>query len=84
MINKVKSKCWGTIYKYGIRIPKNIYKAEIIDNENNNHMWDNAISEKIKSVRNKVVEKYNGEEPELLKNRYEMIGGHLIFDIKVG
>ena len=42
MINKVKSEYWETTHKYGIRIPKNIEEAEIIDTENMNTIWGDA------------------------------------------
>ena len=39
VISKVKSKYWERTHKYGIKIPKSIAEAILIDTENGNRLW---------------------------------------------
>ena len=83
IINKVKSKYWERTHKYGLRIPKNMAEAIEIDRENGNTLWQDAIALEMKNVR-VAFEAYDGDPQKLIDDGYELIRGHLIFDIKLG
>ena len=40
---KVKTKYWQCTHKFGIRIPKSVAQAQVIDKENRNTLWWDAI-----------------------------------------
>ena len=84
IVKKIKSKYWERTHKYGIEIPKNIDEARAIDIKNRNRLWRDAIKEEMKHIREKAVREHEGSEQELLDLNYDKIGGHLIFDVKLG
>ena len=81
IISKGKTKCWERTHKYGIEVPKNVQDAIRIDKENNNTLWQDAITLEMKNVRI-AFEVYEGDISDL--KDYEHISGHSIFDIKLG
>ena len=83
IMNKVRSKYWERTHKYGIKIPKTMKEAELIDIENNNRLWRDAIAEEMKNVRTSF-ESYDGDPRELRELGYKEIRGHLVFDVKLG
>ena len=48
IISKVKSKYWQRSHKYGIRIPKSIGEAKLIDQENGDTLWMDAVRMEMK------------------------------------
>ena len=43
IISKVKAKYWRTTHKFGIRLPKSIDEALLIDKQNGNTLWYTSI-----------------------------------------
>ena len=43
IIAKVKAEYWLTTHKLGIRVPKSVDEALVIDRENGNTLWYTAI-----------------------------------------
>ena len=80
IISKVKSKYWQKTHKYGIRVPKNAHEAWKIDAEDENTLWQDAISMEMKNNRI-AFEDFDGDIKDL--KGYEQISGHLIFDVKL-
>ena len=81
IISKVKSKYWTRTHKFGIKIPKSVAEAKVIDAENGNTLWWNAICKEMKNVR-VAFEEYDGSISDLIG--YRQISMHMIFDIKMG
>ena len=80
IVAKVKSKYWKRTHKYGIRVPKSVHEARIIDAENRNTMWQDAIDQEMKN--NWIgFQTYDGNPEDLIG--YEEITAHLIFDVKL-
>ena len=46
IIAKVKSKYWTRTHKFGIKIPKSVKEAKILDEQNGNTLWREAILKK--------------------------------------
>ena len=82
IVSKVKTKYWLRTHKFGIRIPKNVAEARLIDKENGNHLWWNAILEEMKNVR-VAFEEFDGTEKDIPPG-YTYVRCHLIFDVKMG
>ena len=80
IISKVKSKYWSRTHKYGIRIPKSVKEALLIDKENGNTLWWDAICEEMKNVRI-AFEEFEGTGGPA---GYKKIDCHMIFDVKLG
>lgn len=81
VISKVKSKYWERTHKYGIRVPKSVAEAKLIDEENGNTLWMDAIRTEMRDVRI-AFEEYEGDVSSLVG--YQEITGHLVFDVKLG
>ena len=81
IIQKLKSKYWQKTHKYGIRIPKDIHEAKLIDEENGNWLWRDAIRMEMANVM-MAFDEIN--DPSTLGKEYNEITGHLIFDVKLG
>ena len=80
IISKVKSKYWERTHQYGIRVPKSMKEAILIDKENGDTQWQNAVKEEM--TNNRIgFERYEGDIKDLVG--YEEITGHLIFSIKL-
>ena len=80
ILSKIKTKYWQRTHKYGIRLPRTIREAELIDIENKNHMWKDAIRDEMKEII-LALEEYNGDPKYLIG--YQEITCHMIFDIKL-
>jgi hypothetical protein len=50
IIQKVKSKYWSRMHKYGLRVPRNIKEAIEIDKENGNTLWMDAVQQEMANV----------------------------------
>jgi hypothetical protein len=60
IVAKFKSKYWQRTHKFGIRIPKSIKKALMIDAENGNTLWLDAIVLEMSNMR-VAIEEYDGK-----------------------
>ena len=80
IISKVKSKYWSRTHKYGIRIPKTVKEAKMIDAENGNSLWWDAICDEMKNVRI-AFEEFQGPG---IPVGHKKIDCHMIFDVKLG
>ena len=81
IIKKLKSKYWQKTHKYGIRIPKTVEEARMIDEENGNWLWRDAIRMEMANVMMAFDEI---DDPSSLGKEYNEITGHLVFDVKLG
>ena len=82
IIKKINSKYWTWTHKYGIRIPKTVKEAYKIDQENNNHLWRDALKLEMKGVR-AAFEIFDGKKEDL-PNHYQKINCHVTWDVKLG
>lgn len=83
IIAKVKSnKYWTRTHKFGIRIPKSVEEAIVIDQNNGDTLWWDAICQEMANVR-PAFEKWEASESELPPG-YQKIRCHFIFDVKMG
>ncbi len=82
IISKLKAKYWVRTHKFGVRIPKSVEEAKILDEENGDTLWWDAICKEMKNVRPafEVWEK----DPSELPVGYQKITCHMIFDVKMG
>jgi hypothetical protein len=81
IIKKIKSKYWEKSHKYGIRIPKSIEECKMLDAENQNTYWMDAVRLEMSNVMSAFA-LFDGDPCEL--SDYKRIKGHLIFDVKLG
>ena len=47
IISKAKAKYWRTTHKYEVRLPKNVREAMMLDSQNNNTFWQDALNKKM-------------------------------------
>jgi hypothetical protein len=84
IVSKVKSKYWQRTHKYGIRIPKSIKEALMIDAENGNTLWWDAIVLEMANVR-VAFQEYEGDLTKDGKPKgYKFVSTHMVFDVKLG
>ena len=57
IIAKVASKYWQKTHRYGIRVPKTVQEAIVIDKENGNTVWWDAICKEMTNMRPTAFEK---------------------------
>jgi hypothetical protein len=81
IISKVKSKYWLRSHKYGIRIPKTVEEALLLEQQNNDREWWNSINREMVNVR-PAFEEFEGSE-EQIPVGYQRIDCNMIFDIKL-
>ena len=80
IISKIKSKLWKKTHKYGIKIPRNVKEAKVIDIENGNKLWEESMV--MEMINNRCDFKHYGcNTSELVA--YKEITGHLIFYVKL-
>lgn len=89
MIYKVKKKYWRTTHKFGIRIPKTVTEAILLDKENGNENWEQAIRKEMGKAR-VAYTPIDGCTPEQARaNQVDALRGHqeikchIIFDVKM-
>ena len=51
IISKVKSKYWRTTHKFGIRVPKTVEEALLIDDETKTDFWRKALAKEMSKVK---------------------------------
>ena len=90
IISRVKSRYWRTSHKFGIALTHSVEEAYTIDEENGNIFWRYAIDKELKNIRGmETFEMIEGVKPEDIQSqkhpmpRYNEIGYHIIFDIKM-
>ena len=66
--------------KFGIRVPKFVEEAKLIDLENDNTAWQDAIAKEMKNVR--VAFKILDDDDVIPKD-HQNIRCHMIFDVKM-
>jgi Reverse transcriptase (RNA-dependent DNA polymerase) len=81
VLSKVKSKYWERTHKYGIRIPKTVKEAIMLDKENGDTLWMDSIRKEMSAMR-VALEEFEGDVKDLIG--YQLITGHLVFDVKLG
>ena len=89
IISKVKRRYWRTTHKFGIRLPKSVEEALLIDRLTGTDYWRKAINKEMSKV--KVAWKlHDGHTPEQVRNGeapeltgFQEIGCHLVFDVKM-
>ena len=81
IISKVKSLYWQTTHRYGIKLPKTIAEAKILDKKNGNTLWWDAILKKMHNGRISF-EDWTKPLSEMLPG-YQKLTCHLIFEIKL-
>ena len=50
ILSKVKTKYWQCTHKFGICLPKSVAQAQVIDKENGDTLWWDAIVMEMKNV----------------------------------
>ena len=83
IISKVKARAARYLKrneKYGIKIPRNMNEARILDEENGNTLWQDAIAKELANVS--VAFKIIGDTDEIPRG-YQFVICHMIFDVKV-
>ena len=73
---------WLKTHKYGIRVPNTVKEVILIDKENGDTLWWDAIMKEMKNVRTafEVFDKRKEDIPI----GYQQIKCHIIFDVKLG
>ena len=61
-------------------MPKSVEEAYMIDKENNNNYWRDAISEEMQKIVD-AFQKHDGDPSDLIG--YKELTCHMIFDIKI-
>ena len=82
IIAKLKSKYLIRTHKFGIRVPKSVQEAKIIDKQNGDTLWWDSICKEMANVR-VAFEEFEGDKIQLPPG-YQEVGCHTIFDIKMG
>ena len=73
-------KKYGPTYKFGVRVPRNTKEALLLDKQNQNNLWKEAIAKEMsKIVEFQVFQPaVDGKPPP----GYKQIPCHMIFDVK--
>ena len=66
--------------KYGIKLPKMVEEAKILDKANGNTLWSDAIAKEMTNV--KVAFKILDDDEYVLRN-YQSVKCHMIFNVKM-
>ena len=82
IFTKVKYKYCLWTHKFGIRIPKSVHDAKMLDKKNSNTLWWDAICKEMKNFKI-AFEVFEGEEKDILPG-FQEVKCHMIFDIKMG
>ena len=87
ILSKVKTRYWQTTHKFGIKLSKTVKEALLIDKENGNTFWTDAIKLEMTNVRPAFRKWEDGDLQDALGGKklvgYQRIRCHLIFDIKM-
>jgi hypothetical protein len=87
IIQKVKSKYWRTTHMFGIRVPKNVDEALLLDEANKNTLWYDSIQKEMENVRIAFQVDNEVTVDQARSNKYyvgfQEISCHMIFSIKM-
>ena len=72
---------WKIAHRYGIKLPKTIKEAKILDKNNDNTLWWDTILKEMCNVRI-PFEDWHEPLTEILPG-YKKLTSHLIFEIKL-
>ena len=64
IVAKVKSKYWIRTHKFGLKVPKSVTEAIVIDCENGDTLWWDAIFKEMKNVRI-AFEEFEGDKEDI-------------------
>jgi Reverse transcriptase (RNA-dependent DNA polymerase) len=85
-VKKNKKKYWRTTHKFGIRLPKTVKEALVIDRDTQTNMWGDAIDKEMRNVI-PAFEVWLGTVEDARSNRhlvgYQEIKCHMVFDVKL-
>ena len=80
IIAAVNKRYHKRTHKFGFEIPKTVKRAQEIDKENGNTLWQDAIAKEMANVRVAFKILNDGEEPP---PGYTHMGTHMVFEIKL-
>jgi hypothetical protein len=90
IIAKIKSRYWSTTHKFGIRLPKSVREALMIDQETGTTFWTDAIKKEMEKVgvAFEFIEQWSPEQVRNGTARGDFVGFqeiecHMIFDVKM-
>jgi hypothetical protein len=91
IISKVKSQYWRTTHKFGVRVPKTVEEALLIDDKTNTDLWRKALAKEMSKVRVawRTEDDYTpeqvqtGKAPTLIGYHQEIKCHVVIFDVKM-
>jgi hypothetical protein len=90
IIAKIKSRYWSMTHKFGIRLPKSVREALMIDQETGTTFWMDAIKKEMEKVgvAFEFVEQWSPEQVRDGTARGDFVGFqeiecHMIFDVKM-
>ena len=79
---KVKSKYCICTHKFGLKVPKSVMKAIVIDRENGDTLCWDAICKEMK--KNCIAfEEFEGDKEDIPPG-YQFVNYHMIFDVNMG
>ena len=78
-IPSTKEDC-GPIYKFGVRVPRDMKEALLLDQQDKTNLWKEAIAKEMPKIIEFQVFKTasNGKPPE----GYEKIPCHMMYDVR--
>jgi hypothetical protein len=79
--NRLKRQVMGTL-KYGIRVPRNVKQALLMDQENGNTHWHDAIKKEMDALLERGVFKKVSDKKAILTSAYQFAPLRCIFDVK--
>jgi len=68
-------------YKFGIEVPRSVKHALMLDQQNGNNEWQNAINKEMKQIQEYQTFRVL-ENNEFLDDTYKLIPYHIVFDVK--
>jgi hypothetical protein len=81
MINTSKARKNEIRYKFGVRIPRNVKEAHMIDAQNGDKLWAEAIQREMDQIKEFKTCHSIGLDAKV-PNGYQRIPVHLVFDVK--
>ena len=80
IIAAVNKRYHKRTHKFGIRVPKTVEEAKLLDQENGNTLWQDTICKEMDAVH--IVFKILNSD-EKVPPGYQEIQYHLVFDVKM-
>jgi len=77
----LRTRDGGKRYKYGIEIPRSVRGAIMLDRQNNNNLWREAIQKEMNSLRDLGVFSFY-QKREDVPAGYQFGRLHMVFDVK--